>query len=237
MHDMKNLLSLALDDPMAPAPGPADPQADLLRGRRVLRRVRATRATGAAAAAALLGVGVLVAFPAVRGGLDPGVGTGRSTGSALAAPSVRQTPPNDPATAGTAPAVLTVALVAYSGEQVPGYRVREVPEGWEIQGGDAYALTLAPKGAKDQDVNSFVGKIAVMLESKDAGAPEGSSQPVGGRRGWLSIQGDTMILHFTDASAHGVVIQAPTSLGWDGARLARFAEGVTVLHNAAQGVG
>jgi hypothetical protein len=72
--------------------------------------------------------------------------------------------------------------VAYEGKQAPGYRVAEVPKGWEIQGGNAYALTIAPKDAADRNPDSFLGKLVVMLQSVDAGGPGAGHAGVGRRR-------------------------------------------------------
>jgi hypothetical protein len=41
----------------------------------------------------------------------------------------------------------------------------------------------------------------------------------------VTVQDHTQMLVHQDARGHGVVIQAPTSLGWDTAQLARFAAG------------
>jgi hypothetical protein len=113
-----------------------------------------------------------------------------------------------------------------------------VPSGWVVQGGNAYALVLAPRDDKDTSIDSFVGKLVVMLQSRDAGAPTaGSSQPVAGRPGRFDVQDNTQILTYQDAAHGWVVIQAPTSLGWDSARLAQFAAGVQVLSNAQRSRG
>lgn len=150
----------------------------------------------------------------------------------------RSSPAAAPSGTGTSPAATRIALVAYTGQQVPGYQVSEVPRGWDIQGGNAYALVLAPKGDTDTSIDSFIGKLVVMLQSRDASSPAaGTRQPVAGRPGWFDVQGDTQILTYRDAKGHWVVIQAPVSLGWDSARLAQFAAGVQVLHNAQQGRG
>ncbi len=58
-----------------------------------------------------------------------------------------------------------------------------------------------------------------------------------GRPGKFDVQGDTQILTFQIAGGQWVVIQAPVSLGWDGAELAKFASGVQVLGAAQQGRG
>ena len=139
---------------------------------------------------------------------------------------------------GTTGSAEPIALIAYQGEQAPGYQVAEVPSGWVVQGGNAYALVIAPQGDPDQSIGSFLGKLVVMLQSRDASAPtRGASQPVAGQPGRFDVQGDTQILTFQGGDHRWVVIQAPTSLGWDSARLAQFAAGVQVLGNAQQGRG
>jgi hypothetical protein len=76
-------------------------------------------------------------------------------------------------------------LVAYTGAQPKGYTIDKVPNGWEIQSDDRYSLILAPKEALDQDPNSFAGKIGIMLQSKDQGAPQGKAVTVGDTKGVL----------------------------------------------------
>ena len=51
------------------------------------------------------------------------------------------------------------------------------------------------------------------------------------------MQGDTQILTFKVAGGQWVVVQAPVSLGWDSAELAKFGGGVQVLAAAQQGRG
>ena len=129
-------------------------------------------------------------------------------------------------------------LVAYQGRQVPGYRVAYAPRGWVIQGGNAFALTIAPKGDKDKSFASFTGKLVVMLQSRDQhGRPPGAPLPVNGRPGRFSTQGNTQILYLKLADGSWVIIQAPTALGWHSRQLARFASGVRVIGNAQEGRG
>jgi hypothetical protein len=71
-----------------------------------------------------------------------------------------------------------IALVAYTGQQPAGYQVAEMPAGWVVQGGNAYALTIAPRSDTNSDPSVFVGKIVVMLQSTDA--------PCLRPRGWWS---------------------------------------------------
>jgi hypothetical protein len=221
MNDLKDLLELALSDGRGPDPSqPADPARDLARGRSLLRRRRLIRA---AAGACVVTVAALVPLAWTAQHHGAAALPGRS--SPAAAPS-------------TSPASGRIALVAYTGQQIPGYQVSEVPRGWVIQGGNAYALVLAPKGDTDTSIDSFIGKLVVMLQSRDASSPSaGTRQPVDGRSGWFDVQGSTQILTYQDAKGDWVVIQAPASLGWDSARLAQFATGVQVLHNAQQGRG
>ena len=75
-----------------------------------------------------------------------------------------------------------------------------MPSGWVIQGGNAYALVLAPQGDKDTNIDSFIGKLVVMLQSQDAhgSRPWRTSQPVAGRPGRFDVQGNTEILTYQD---------------------------------------
>jgi hypothetical protein len=215
MTTVKDLLELALADGHAPDPAQrVDPGGDLLAGRRLLHR---RRLAGAAGVAAAVVAGVLVPL------------TIHGSGPAPSAP----VPVRPVTTAPVTPGSRSIALVAYLGEQPPGYRVAEMPSGWIVQGGGAYALVIAPKADPDTNPDSYTGKLVVMLQSVDAGVPTaGVSQPVDGRPGRLDVQGDTQMLTFQRADGRWVVIQAPTSLGWDGSMLAQFAAGVQVLDNA-----
>ena len=143
-----------------------------------------------------------------------------------------------PAAPGHHPAKRAIKLVSYQGYQAPGYQVSEVPRGWVVQGSNAFALTVAPAGDPDKSVDSFVGKIAVMLKSRDEPAPKGQPNlQVAGRPGFLDRQGDTWILLYQDPSGLWVDIQFPAKLGWDAPQFARFAAGVKVLGNAQPGRG
>jgi hypothetical protein len=212
MSDLKHLLDRALDEL---PDGTADPAADLRRGQARLRRGRlALGAAPAAAATAVLGVWAAGQLPGPR-----------------PAPSVA-------VTVTSAPRAAAIELVAFHGDQVPGYRVAEVPAGWTIQGGNAYALVLAPEGFPDRSTDSFAGKLVVMLQSEGV-ALDTSGQPVriGAGTGWFRVQEDTQLLSFTTAGGKDVVVQAPVSLGWDAARLGQFGAGIEVLVNAQPGQG
>ena len=231
MNDLKDLLDLALSD----VPGRdarVDPAADLARGRRLLRR-RRQRLAGLAGvtAAVLCGVLVPLALP----------GSAPSHRSAPVAVTTHPQPSHSQPGHTAAPAQQThqIKLVAWVGTQPPGYQVSWMPKGWVVQGRTPFALVMAPPNDKDKSPDSYVGKLVVMLQSRDATAPpaEWADQPVNGRPGKFDVQGDTQILTFKNASGQWVVIQAPVSLGWDSVELAKFGGGVQVLAAAQQGRG
>jgi hypothetical protein len=234
MTDLKNLLELSLTNRPGLAPGdPVDPAGDLARGHQLLRRRR--RAVLSACGAGAAGVAVVALVVANAGPSAAGHPAVAARPSGAAHPSSAAHPSGHPLA--TVPA--SVALVAYTGQQAPGYQVAKVPKGWVIQGGNPYVLTIAPADDPDKNVNTFVGKLVVMLQSRDAADPSGPGRPqqVAGRPGHFDVQGDTQILTYQDAAKHWIVIQAPVSLGWDSAVLAQFAAGAQVLHNAQPGRG
>ena len=232
MNDLKDLLELALSD----VPGRdarVDPAADLARGRRRLRR-RRQRLTG------------LAGVTRGRALWCAGAAGGAGFGSALlprapaAASSHAQPSHTQPGqTAAPGKQSHQIKLVAWVGTQPPGYQVSWMPKGWVVQGSTPFALVMAPPNDKDKSPDSYVGKLVVMLQSRDATAPpaDWANQPVNGRPGKFDVQGDTQILTFKIASGQWVVVQAPVSLGWDSAELAKFGGGVQVLAAAQQGRG
>jgi hypothetical protein len=231
VNDLKDLLELALSD----VPGRdarVDPAADLVRGRRLLRR-RRQRLAGLAGvtAAVLCGVLVPLALP----------GSAPSHRPAPVAVTSHPQPGHSQPGHTAAPAQQThqIKLVAWVGTQPPGYRVNWMPKGWVVQGSTPFALVMAPPNDKDKSPDSYVGKLVVMLQSRDATAPpaDWADQPVNGRPGKFDVQGGTQILTFKNASGQWVVIQAPVSLGWDSVELAKFGGGVQVLAAAQQGRG
>jgi hypothetical protein len=232
--DMKDLFELALSD--IPRTGqPADPEEDLARGRRLLRR-RRQRMAGLAGVTAAVLCGILV--PLSLNGSAPAASHPVAAASSPVSTHPKAT--SSP-THATTPATQThaIKLVAWVGTQPPGYKVDWMPKGWVVQGSTPFALTMASPGTKDKNPDVFTGKLVVMLQSADASAPPANwaDQPVNGRPGKFDVQGDTQILTFQVAGGQWVVIQAPVSLGWDSAELAKFGGGVTVLAAAQQGRG
>ena len=231
MNDLKDLLELALSD----VPGRdarVDPAADLARGRRRLRR-RRQRLAGLAGVTAAVLCGVLV--PLALQGSAPRYYFPPAAASSHAQPS--RTQPGQ--TVAPAKQSHQIKLVAWVGTQPPGYQVSWMPKGWVVQGSTPFALVMAPPNDKDKSPDSYIGKLVVMLQSRDATAPpaDWADQPVDGRPGKFDVQGDTQILTFKIASGQWVVVQAPVSLGWNSAELAKFGGGVQVLAAAQQGRG
>jgi hypothetical protein len=234
VNDLKDLLELALSD-VPDCAARVDPTADLARGRRLLRRRRQRLAGLAGVTAAVLG-GVLV--PLALQGSAP---IHHPAPAAIASSRPQPAHPQGSQSQTTAPAPPSrqIKLVAWVGTQPPGYQVAWMPKGWVVQGSTPFALVIAAPHDKDKSPDSYLGKLVVMLQSRDATAPpaDWASQPVNGREGKFDVQDDTQILTFKNASGQWVVIQAPVSLGWDRAELAKFAGGVQVLAAAQQGRG
>jgi hypothetical protein len=231
VNDLKDLLELALSD----VPGRdarVDPAADLARGRRRLRR-RRQRLAGLAGVTAAVLCGVLV--PLAVQGSAPRYYSPPAAASSLPQPSHTQSGQ----TAAPGKQSHQIKLVAWVGTQPPGYQVSWMPKGWVVQGSTPFALVMAPPNDKDKSPDSYVGKLVVMLQSRDATAPpaDWANQPVNKRPGKFDVQGNTQILTFKIASGQWVVVQAPVSLGWDSAEVAKFSGGVQVLAAAQQGRG
>ena len=130
-------------------------------------------------------------------------------------------------------------LVAFQGEQPAGYTLDTIPDGWEIQGVNAYRLTLAPIGASDQEPDSFAGKIVVMLQSDEGFVPEGTTVRVGDRSGVLVDSPDGLartlwIKHSADA---WVLVQVWRGLGMSVDDIADLAAGIHVHADAPPGHG
>jgi hypothetical protein len=165
--------------------GPAEPttsaqiEADLSRGRRALRRRRATQTmAGSAFSIAALVAAFTLINPTTDGashnaavGDRPSVGAGTHGG---------------------------LRLAAYKGAQPKGFTVDTVPDGWYVQSDSRYSLLIAPDRAKNPapgvdpskapvyDPNSAEDKIAVYLQSRDQGGPRpGTAVKVGDKDGVL----------------------------------------------------
>ena len=208
-------------------------EADLTRGRRALRRRRTVQTIAGSA----FGVAALAAAIAVA----------TSTGAPTA--------PSNRTTAGA----VSVQLVAYKGEQPKGFTVDKVPDGWFVQASEQGYLTVAPEKAKNPgpganpstdpvyDKDSFVDKIAIMLESKDQSGPdrEGKKVQVGDKEGVLlesltqpDASGDRgSSLWIKQPSGVYLIVQVWQGLGLSEAQIVELGAGVHVHKDAVQGVG
>jgi hypothetical protein len=209
-------------------------EADLFRGRTALRRRRVLQG----AAGSTFAIAVAAAALAFTTASGPAGGAAPLAGG------------TKPAVTTDSASTATFQLVAYSGAQPAGFSVDKVPAGWEVQGITDYALTLAPKGAKprnsaepqgdvaDTDPDSFVGKVAVGLQSSDEkGTPAGETVTVAGRKGTLVDKGGARTLYLPQPSGVNLQIQVWDGIDWSVAQITEFAAGIHVNPNAKQGRG
>jgi hypothetical protein len=206
------------------APTSADADADLGRARVALRRRTLQKA--AASAFAVVAVGAAVTY-GVTAGHAPDSSVPAATGTT--------------STTATSRRPIATRLVAYQGEQPKGFTIDKVPDGWEIQGGNAGNLTIAPISLTDKDPSSFVGKIAIMLQSKDDhSVPAGTKVMVAGRPG---------VINKGDGTEHGqnlwvkqpdgvwMEVQIWDAQGWTPTTIVELGAGIHVLPGAVRGVG
>ncbi|GGL04891.1 hypothetical protein [Mangrovihabitans endophyticus] len=256
MMDLHDRLDQFAGSPAHPDSTQID--ADVARGRAALHR---RRVTGAVAASAT-GVAALVAAVAIAAG---GIGTGGVGADAGTGTGDRTTANGSVGASADGAGDGRVRLVAYTGAQPKGFTIDTVPDGWFIQTDDNYSLLLAPDRAKNPgpnadpsrdpvyDPQSFVGKIGIMLQSKDAhGVPEGTTVTVGGKDGVLVKSRPAMTPDGSQPPADGdtgweLYVRQPTGIQlivqfWEGLGLTQdqmidIGAGVHVHKDAAQGVG
>jgi hypothetical protein len=225
LHDRLDLLAGP-----APAPSPAQADADLARGRRALRRRRAVQQVGAS----------VFAVAAVAAVVTYGTSGDNAAPKPEAGPVSVGPVPVEPA-APVSPQTVATRLVAYHGEQPKGFTIDKVPDGWEVQGVSAAALTIAPIGFEDQHPDSFVGKIVVMLQSADdKSTPTGTKVDVDGKPGVINDPDDpghTRNLWVKQPNGIWMQVQIWDARGWTPASMAEFAAGIHVLKGAQQGRG
>jgi hypothetical protein len=200
-------------------------EADIQRGRTALvqRRRGRTIRWGVAGIATVLVAGAAI----VAGNL------GDAPHAPSSSPGAR-TGGHASAVAGT-----SVRLVAYHGDQLEGFVVDQVPEGWFLQGSNPYALTIAPQGDATSP-DDFEGKLVVMLLSSSAPQklPKEDPVEVDGNAGVISHGPPADTLTYRDDAGHFVQVQAwQSSLGWTDEQLVSFAAGVHVTSDAQAGVG
>jgi hypothetical protein len=226
---MRDLTDILRDLPQAVTPGPTDPQvvaADVARGRRAVtrRRLAFSGAAAVVVAAVALGIAQLGQQP---GGPVTAVGGGGAT--------VRSA---------------RLQLVAYTGEQPKGFRVRAVPDGWQVISDDASSFVVAPPG---QDVGqpapgrafSVADRIAVSLQGLTRFGKDQQVHKVNinGREGQIGFAqeaggrtSDTRWLTFPDAEGRRVLVQVPASVDLTNDQMVSFARGISVT-DQARGIG
>jgi len=211
MNDLNTLLERAA----GPTGTPLDAHADLTRGQRALSRTRRRR--GALGLVGVAATGVV------------GVGMARFTdpGRDVAADRTQTHHPVN----GTG-----ITFLAQPFEAGP-YTFDQTPAGWEVQGANAYAVTIAPVGFPDQEPLSFAGKLVILF---DANKPSGSPIDHDGRTFWIGGSGgsSTVATRTRRTEPAGVVsIQYPNDAGWTRDTMLTFLAGVHVGPGAQQGVG
>ena len=132
----------------------------------------------------------------------------------------------------------TVDLVAYTGAQPEGFELATVPEGYVLQGSDAFVLTLAKPGDTTHPLN-FENKVVIMLESQDAAQRLGAGRDVtvNGEPGKLDGRSDeTRTLRYFQGE-HLVLVQVWEGIGLTDDQIVEMAEGITVTSAVVAGVG
>jgi hypothetical protein len=233
MTDIDTILNSVAPDSVCPEPGVVD--SDLARGRAALataHRRRVLRA-GTAGVAALALAAVVVVVATSSSSTSP---AGHATAASHAKVTIasRHHAP-DLATRGhqAQPTGPHIQLVDYTGAQLPGFKVTEIPQGWHLSTSNSVALLITPDdGSAGDDPDVFAGKLAVLVRSDDQrglgpGTPETvDRQPA---RYQSDSGGGVAMLTFTTADGQGVNVQVPTSLGWTPDQVTAFAAGVTVV--------
>jgi hypothetical protein len=195
-----------LADLPAADPSEATVQADVRRGRAALRRRHVREATVGVAVTAVLVTAGLLTYAARPG----------SSGGTNSKTQIR--------------------LVAYTGKQLPGFTVAQVPEGYVLQGATAYSLDVAQPG-DHSSVDAFVGKLVVTLQSRSVKMDtSGTPVTVNGQPGYLRDGSPATVLEYTDGT-HDIVVQMWQDIALTDDQLVQFASGVTVASSAQAGVG
>ncbi|GLY04470.1 hypothetical protein [Actinoplanes sp. NBRC 101535] len=195
--------------------------ADIVRGRRAVRRRRAAQAATGAAVAAV----AAFTFTTVAG--QPAVPGARSTAESV--------------TGG-------LALVDYRGEQPKYFTIAKVPEGYFIQNDDETGLMIAPDRARNPgpdvdpskdtlyDPRFYTDKIGIFLERSDYRGPqEGDTVTVAGRPAVVHPIGDTTQLIIAVSDRVSATIQADVPI--TRAQLLELGEGLTVSREAIDRMG
>jgi hypothetical protein len=226
MSNIEMILKTAAPEAVSPDPKVID--ADVARGRAAVANARRTRVyRGSAASVASLAIAGAVAIVVVTSGTSAhpaSHGIAQLHGKS-------QTPAATPVTATTHQP--QIELVDYTGTQLSGFTVAQIPQGWHLSTSTSTALLVTPDGSTNNDPDDFEDKLAVLTSSVDQhGLGPGTPVTVGGQPGRVSKQSGTLMLTYNSPNGFGVVIQAPSSLDWTSTQIVDFAEGVQVTANA-----
>jgi hypothetical protein len=225
--------------PEAVQPDRSVVDADLARGRAALANARrrgiyqrvsvGTVALAAAGAAALvLATSGTTRIPSRTAPASNGIAQVKNTPTTGA---------NTPTTGANTPVKTArqprIELVAYTGAQLPGFTVAQIPQGWQLSTSTSTALLIRPDGSTNNDPDNFEGKLAVLTSSVDQhGLGSGDPVTVNGQPGRVSEQSGILMLTYNSPNGFGVVVQAPDTLHWSDTQIVDFAQGVQVTANA-----
>lgn len=209
MTDLTDLLDRASDTETTPIPV----SADLARAHRALSRRRRNRG--------LLTAGALCTIGALAGAV---------------APAVLDDPADRTPTATDDVAPQSAVLLAADTSAGP-YTFGKLPRGWEVQGQYAQGVTIAKIGDPDQEPASFVGKLVIMYDQNPL---SGEVTAYDGRDFHVRTSSDTTTVAVATRAGEPegeVLVQVPTSTGWDVATMIEFLDAVEVGPGAQPGLG
>lgn len=216
MNDLKHLLEVAATAPRS-TPDPVDD----LRRARVKARARTGRRLRLASATLALGAVVALGLDQMTAPTEPVGPTGPAGPDVSAGPA-----------AGT-----EVRLVAGELDADP-YTFDLVPEGWFVQGQNAYGVTIAPDdGTTSTSPDNFVGKLVILF---DQNPPHGTPVSQEGRDFWVASSSDyvTVATRTRGNEPPGVVrVQYPVDAGWTETTMLEFLGSVHVGPGALPGQG
>lgn len=223
MTDLRTLLDRTAGPADGPVPAPTV-EADLLRGRRALRRHRLrTRGTRTLLVAAAVGVVAVGGTAALDGG----------TGD----------PSSSPTAAGTTAATsAALALTAYEGSQPAGFEVSTAPQDWVVRSSDPVSFVLAPPGVASQapvpGAVSYVDAVAVSLSADAQPDFTASTLTVAGQRALLEPARDgTRTLYLEQAGSAVLTVQVWAGLPLTDQQVLDLAAGITVTAAAQPAFG
>ena len=242
MTDIRATLDELAGEP--PWPTPTVIRGDLARGRRALRRRRATGlAVATVAATGVFGLVGTTQQGGAFGPAVPSVAVQVASGGGWSSHRLPEPPEPSVPPASAVPVPLVPATGVGSTRTIA---TTSLPEGWRVVLADEGAVVIArPDDRVTDPSHAFfqVGKVTVQLAS--ATFPDlpttGERTTVGGRPAvWHTLLGGdapTPALSWTLSDGRVAEIQGVVTLGWDKETYRRFASTVTIGPDAVAGVG